>query len=250
MTQLTFEPPAGTPGASALSGSPSGSVALGTGSRWRTRHRLPAPGRPRRVAMAVRSRLAWALALTAISLAVTGAAAPASPATALTAPYTLTTLRAEGPPSGWVTTTDPTSGISVMLPGQPTINQTTTIAADGKSIQIRAYACNLSGSNGVVVFVIADGASGTADLDAAMQSITSTSGSNGTVTSSRHFVLDGHPALDGRFTVTIRDIPAVGLARFVSDSDHLVGIATSGPVTEEDTLARLHQQVLHTLRLS
>jgi hypothetical protein len=251
MTQPPFEPPTGPPDASALSGSPPGSVALGTDSHRCAPHHPAASRRPKRAgARTARSRLAWALAFTAISLAVTGAAAPASPATALTAPHAAITLHAQDPSSGWVTTTDPASSISVKLPGQPTVNKTTT-TVEGKSIPIRTYVRKLSRSNGVVIFRIADAATGPADLDAAMQSAASSTGSNATVTSNRHFDLDGHPALDGRFTATTgKGTPVVGFVRCVSGDDHFVVIVTGGAVAQEDTLARVHQQVLDTLQLS
>ncbi|HET9254343.1 MAG TPA: hypothetical protein VFO16_03950 [Pseudonocardiaceae bacterium] len=188
------------------------------------------------------------LAFTAISLAaLTGAVAPASAAAARTAPHALTTLLAEDSPSQWVSTTDPDSGISVMLPGQPTLHKT-TITINGKPIATRAYVRKLTGSHGVIVFMVMDGAAGV-DLDAVMQGMTSTVGTNGTVTSSRHFVLDGRPALDGRSTFTLKNTPAVGLARFVSDGDRVVGIGTIGPVAEENTLTQVHQQALGTLQL-
>jgi hypothetical protein len=193
-----------------------------------------------------RSRFACVLALTAISLTATGAAASASPATALSAPYAVT-LHAD-PASGWVTTTDAPSGISVTLPGKPAVKKSTQ-DINGKPASMRVYTRKLSETKGVVRFVVLDSASNAADLDAAMQSLTSTAGTNGTVISSRHFDLDGHPALDGRFKSTINSAPAVGLARFVSAQDHFVGVATIGVADGENTLTRVHKQVLDTLNL-
>jgi hypothetical protein len=251
MTQPVSGPPAsgGPSNTSPVSGNPSGSVALGTARQY-AQFRRAARGRPRGVGIrAIVSRLGWAVALATLSAAVTGVAASASPATALRAPHAAMALRAEGAPSGWVTTTDPVSGISVMLPGRPTVKNTTATIV-GKSITSRTYSQEHSGAKGVIVFKVADVASGADDLDAAIQGTASTpEWSNGTVTSSRHFVLDGHPALDGRFTATINNRPIIGLVRFVSGSDYSVGILTVGVVTDENTLAQSHQQVLGTLQL-
>jgi hypothetical protein len=109
-----------------------------------------------------------------------------------------------------VTTTDPASGINVMLPGQPTLHKTTR-TTNGKPTTTRTYVQKLTDSRGAVVFMVKDGAAGV-DLDAALRGMTSTVGANGTVTSSRHVVLDGHPTLDGRFAFTHKNTPAVGLA--------------------------------------
>jgi hypothetical protein len=61
--------------------------------------------------------------------------------------------------SQWVTTTDPASGISVMLPGQPTVHKTTS-TTDGKLITIRTYVQKLTDSHGAIVFMVMDGATG------------------------------------------------------------------------------------------
>jgi hypothetical protein len=196
--------------------------------------------------VAVRLRLARGLALTVISLAVTGAA-PASLATVLTPPTAFITVRAEDPPSGWVTTTDP-SGISVMLPGQPTVKNTTTTDADGKTLPLRQYSLLLSGGNRVVTFQVIDAFFRTVDFDKALQAMASAQ-PKGTVTSSRHFVLDGHPADDGRVTAIIEGTPAVYLVRLVADSGYLVGIMTLGAAPQESALTPFHQQVLGTLHL-
>jgi hypothetical protein len=61
--------------------------------------------------------------------------------------------------SQWVTTTDPASGISVMLPGQPTVHKTTS-TTNGKPITIRTYVQKLTDSHGAIVFMVMDGATG------------------------------------------------------------------------------------------
>lgn len=198
--------------------------------------------------MAVGPRLVRVLALTAITLALAGAAAPASPATALTPPTAFTTIPVEDPtPSGWATTTDPVSGISVMLPGQPTVVKTTTTDADGKTLPLRQYRLELNQGSRAVFFQVIDAPFRKVDLDKGLRGISTEL--KGTVTSSRHFVLDGHPALDGRYTATVEGTPAVGLVRLVVDSGYLVGIMTLGTVAEERAMTQFHQQVLGTLRL-
>jgi hypothetical protein len=204
--------------------------------------------------MAVRLRLAGAGALTVLSVALTGAAVPANAttATALTPPAASTTASAE-PPSGWVTTTDPASGISVMLPGQPTVKNTTTTAADGVTVPLRQYILELNGGSRVVLFQVIDATFRQIDFDKALQGAASSQPdgtvTDGTVTDSRHFVLDGRPADDGRITATVAGTPAVYLVRLVADKGYLAGIITLGRVTEENALMSFHHQVLGTLRL-
>ncbi|MGH3718276.1 MAG: hypothetical protein ACRDRI_05415 [Pseudonocardiaceae bacterium] len=197
--------------------------------------------------MAVHLRLARALALTAISLAVTGAAAPAGAATVLKPSHALITTRVDAP-SGWMTTTDPVSGISVMLPGQPTVKNTTTTSANGDTLPLRQYILELNGGSRTVVFQVIDAPFRPIDFDKGLQLVASTQG-NGMVTTSRHFTLDGHPADDSRITGIIEGTPAVSLVRFVADSGYLVAILTVGRSTEESGLIPLHQEVLGTLHL-
>ncbi|MBV9139610.1 MAG: hypothetical protein JO115_01585 [Pseudonocardiales bacterium] len=204
--------------------------------------------------MAVRLRLAGALVLTALSVALTGAAVPANAntTTAPTPPAASITAQAD-PPSGWVTTTDPVSGISVMLPGQPTVKNTTTTDANGETLPLRQYLLEFDGGNRAVLFQVIDATFRQVDFDKALQGAASAQSdgtvTDGTVTNSRHFVLDGRPAADGRITATVAGTPAVYLVRLVADNGYLVGIITLGKATEEDALMSFHQQVLGTLRL-
>lgn len=204
--------------------------------------------------MAVRLRLAGALALTALSVALTGAAVPATAntATALTPPAASITAQAD-PPSGWVATTDPVSGISVMLPGQPTVKNTTTTAANGDILPLHQYILELNGGSRVVLFQVIDAPFRQIDFDRGLQKLASSQSNgtvtNGTVTDSRHFVLDGRPADDGRITATVAGTPAVLLVRVVADNGYLVGIFTLGRITEENALMSFHQQLLGTLHL-
>ena len=170
--------------------------------------------------MVVRPLRARALTLITISLAV--AAAPASTASALTPPTAVITARAD-PPSWWLPTTDPASGISVMLPGQPTVKNTTTKAADGSTLPLRQYLVQLNGGSRAVLFEVIDGPFRPIDFDRGLQAVaspqamTNATMTNGTVTNSRHFVLDGRPADDGRITAAIEGTPAVILVRLVAD---------------------------------
>jgi hypothetical protein len=210
-------------------------------------------------ARATRSRLACVLAFTAISLTLTGAAAQASPATGLAAPHPPAAVHVHDSTSEWVFTTDPASGISVKLPGQPTIN-TTAFTADGKSFPVRMYTRKLSKINGGIIFSVLDAPAGVtrpgpAELDTAMdgfvQGVTSKTGGKGEITSSRHFDLDGHPAADGRFAFTTdKGTADVGVIRLVCQDNHLVMIATLGAADKENTMTRIHQKVLGTLQLS
>lgn len=199
--------------------------------------------------MAVRLRLAGALVFTAISLAITGAAVPANTATVLTPLAASITARAD-PPSEWVTITDPLSGISVMLPGQPTVKNTTTTSAVGETLPLRQYILELNEGSRVVLFQVVDAPFRQVDFDRGLQAqATASSQSNGTVTDSRHFVLDGRPADDGRITATVEGTPAVLLIRLVADKGYLVEVMTLGRITEEKALMSFHQQVLGTLHL-
>lgn len=198
--------------------------------------------------MVVRLRLAGALVLTAISLAITGATVPANTATALTPSAVSIIAQADDPQSGWVTTTDPASGISVMLPGQPTVKNTTTTDADGNTVPLRQYMLELNEGSRAVLFQVIDVPFRHVDFDKSLQAVAS-SEPNGTVTDSRHFVLDGLPADDGRITATIEGTPAVYLVRLVVDKGYLVAIATLGRITEEKALISFHQQILGTLHL-
>jgi hypothetical protein len=53
-----------------------------------------------------------------------------------------------------VTTTDPVSGISVMLPGQPTVENTTGKATDGETLPLRQYLLELDQGSRAVLFQI------------------------------------------------------------------------------------------------
>jgi ABC-type transport system substrate-binding protein len=204
--------------------------------------------------MVVRPLSARALALITISLAVTAAAAPASTAAALTPATTVITARADSP-TGWVPITDPASGISVMLPDQPTVKNTTTTAADGGTLPLRQYLVQLNGGDRAVLFQVIDAPFRQIDFGkltralASFQATTNGAVTNATVTNSRDFVLDGRPANDARITATIEGTPAVMLVRLVADDGYIVGIMTLGRATEENALISLQQQVLGTLHL-
>jgi hypothetical protein len=182
-------------------------------------------------------------------LAATGTVASASPPSALASTSAVATVHAEGAVSGdGVTTTDTPSGISVMLPGQPTVKKTTTAAADGTDLPLRQYLLALNGGNEAVLSEVGDAAFRTFHADKGLQGVFSR-WPGGTITSSRHLDINGHPAIDGRLTATMNGTPAVCLIRIVSDNGYVVRVFTLGRVTEENDLTALHQQVIDTLRL-
>ncbi|HET9256080.1 MAG TPA: hypothetical protein VFO16_12875 [Pseudonocardiaceae bacterium] len=155
-----------------------------------------------------------------------------------------------------MSTTDPDSGISVTLPGQPTIIKNTG-TVDGKSIPTRTYARKFTKPNGAAAFVVMDVPAGAGPLDydevmkGFIQGFASASGTKASMTSTRRFDLDGHPAADGRFTFTAdKGDSGVGFIRIVSDGNHVVMIETTGEARKEPTLTRIHQKMVNTLELS
>jgi hypothetical protein len=156
-------------------------------------------------------------------------------------------------PSDWVLTTDPPTGISIRLPVKATVENSTTTAhgAEGPSLPYRRYTAVFDGGEKVVFFGVVDlpSAQGRSFLDENLKSTVAATGSGGTVTSSKHLTVDGHPALDARFTTTLDGEKAVFFLRFVIDGTHLVIVETGGPVAAESDLTEKHQQALSTLHL-
>jgi hypothetical protein len=150
----------------------------------------------------------------------------------------------------WTETTDSPTGISVMLPGRATVEKTTTTDAGGKSHPFRLYTAEIDSSQGVL-FGIIDFSDGkyTYDFDKGLKGIVENTGSGGAVTNSRRLTVNGHPALDGRFTATFDDGTNVGLVRIVSAGKYVVVIETLGPLSNENELSPIHQRVLGSLRL-
>jgi len=122
------------------------------------------------------------------------------------------------------------------------------LAHRGKCVQLRQYMLELNEGSRGVVFHIIDAPFRHVDFNKSLHGFASAE-PDGTVTDSRHFVLDGLPADDGRITATIEGTPAVYLVRLVADKGYLVGIFTFGRITEEKALLSFHQQVLGTLHL-
>ena len=202
-----------------------------------------------RVANTIRPHVTRVVAVTVLGLIATGTVVPARPATALAHPAAVVTIDAKDPPSGsWVMTNDLASGISVMLPGEATVKNTTTPDADGVNVPVRQYILQLNGGNGAVIFEVGDAAHRSFDPDKGLQGISSAY-PDGKVTASRHLIVNGAPAIDGRITATIAGTPAVCLARFIDDRGYVVGILTLGRITDESELTSLHQQVIKTLHL-
>jgi hypothetical protein len=74
-------------------------------------------------------------------------------------------------------------------------------------------------------------------------------GTGATVTNSRHLTVEGHPAVDARYTTTINGSPHVVFARFVGDRGYLVLVETNGPIAQENAVDEAQQQILSTLHL-
>lgn len=201
--------------------------------------------------LAVRLRFARTALRIVITVALVGVAAPACG-------FPMLPPRTANPDSGteevpfskWVSTTDPPSNISVLLPNKPTVKNTTTTDGNGATVPLRQYLVGLSDGRGEALFQVVDAPDRIIDLDKSVQSMASGVGSEGTVTSNRHFDLDGHPAVDARCTSTIDGSLYVVLLRLISDRGYMIMVATDGPIAQEGSLNRTHQQILQTLRIA
>jgi hypothetical protein len=165
-------------------------------------------------------------------------------------PSTNDTVSADRPPlDGWMLTTDPSTGVSVRLPAQPQVENTTTNIDSGETLPLRQYSLNLSDGRGQALFEVVDAPDRILDLDKGLQAVAAATGTGGTVTSSRHLDVDGHPALDARYTTVIDGSTYVFFIRVVGDRGHIILVEAGGPVAQENSLSGTHQQVLSTLHL-
>lgn len=194
-------------------------------------------------------RLACTSVAVAVTVALNGCASVTGWLPGATTPTAAPTSANVDPLNGWVRTTDPISGASVMLPAEPTVDNSPYKANDGTMIPMRHYEVALADGRGVSVFQVSDPVEQIIDLDSHFQALVNSMGPGSIVTSKRHFDLDGHPALDARFTYLEQGDPYVNLCRIVSDRGYLVLVGTIGPITQENALNGTHQQIANTLRL-
>lgn len=130
---------------------------------------------------------------------------------------------------------DKLTGISVMLPSAPMVgNGATTARGDKTELPVRSYESQLSDGRGVILFHAIDAPGMIMDVDEALRGVAS----GVTVTNSRHFDYQGHPAVDGRFTIPDQGRTYVNLIRFIADRGHLVAVQTVGTPGEESALSR------------
>jgi hypothetical protein len=201
--------------------------------------------------MALCLRLACTLSATVIAAALSGCAIWAGPLlpTHPSTPTNNTVSAGSTLLDGWTLTTDPPTGVSVRLPTQPQVQNTTTTTEGGDTLPLRDYTLNLSDGRGTIEFTVADAPDRILDLDKGLQAVVAGAGSGGILTSSRHFDVDGHPAVDARYTTNVDGSPYVAFARLVADRGHIIIINTTGPFTQENSLNGTHQQILGTLHL-
>jgi hypothetical protein len=191
--------------------------------------------------MAVWLRLVGAVLITATAAAVSG--------WAVAGPLLAAPVSASRPPRGWVLTTDPPSGLSIRLPRQPSVHHNTGTDSAGQPVAVRQYLVTLSDGRSVALFQVAGALHRTMDLDKALRLVVAGTGIGGTVTSSRRLTVEGHPAVEARYTTTINGSPHVVFARFIGDRGYLVLVETNGPLAQENALKEAQQQILSTLHL-
>jgi hypothetical protein len=152
-------------------------------------------------------------------------------------------------PEGWVLATDSPSGLSARLPGHPSVQNNVGTDAGGEPVAVRQYFVTSSDGRSAALFSVAGAPGRVVDVDQALRLVVAGTGSGATVTRSRHVDVEGHPAVDARYTTTIDGQLHVVFARIISDRGYLVEVETNGPLPQENALNAIHQQILSTLHL-
>jgi hypothetical protein len=120
--------------------------------------------------MAICPRLSCTLIATALAAALSGCAF-LGPILPTRSPAGATPSAYKAPPAEWVLTTDPPSGVSAMLPVQPSVDNTSIRTDDGDTLPLRQYLVNLSDGRGQALFQVSDAPGRILDLDKSVQAV-------------------------------------------------------------------------------
>jgi len=141
------------------------------------------------------------------------------------------------PTQEWVDVTDQPSGITVKLPGKAT---PADVPGGGRGYSVQ------TGDN-AVSFIVIDGSLMQSDLDSFLQNFAK--GIGGTLTSSQKTTAKGHPAIDGRLTLTKEGTRVVDFVRGIATTTHFLVLSTVGLVGDETAVKQVHQRLLAGVRI-
>jgi hypothetical protein len=163
-------------------------------------------------------------------------------------------------PDEWVATTDPATGVSFSLPGQPVV-ESRPANAEGTSAAATMYRVEVVPDFGLSVsFAEAPAADYSAEgLDSVADSIVAGLKSAGAtdvdIKGRQHSTVAGHPALDFQLAFTAKNGTSnIWFARFIGNGTRAIQLQSIAFVQPDDTesvkvIEKYHQQLIATVRI-
>jgi hypothetical protein len=113
------------------------------------------------------------------------------------------------------------------------------------------YTVELDGGSKAMTLAVADKSYvGDADLHRFLRVYLDNVGPGATITTATDTDVDGHRALDGRYTMPLGGQEFSGFVRLVDDGKFIVYVMTAVPAADEAVGAQMHQQAVSTLKLA
>ncbi len=151
-------------------------------------------------------------------------------------------------PTPWIPTTDPGSGVTVLVMGKVTRAPVQSAEEQGTRQEGLSYTgTGAPGSitAGFAVYPLPPGR--TSDLESAAAA---TAASRGWVlTGSTPVAVSGYAGLDARYQGTLQGTPVVDHIRYVSPTGFLIAVETVGSAADAKLVAGFHDHVAATMRL-